>query len=82
MCYRCIICHDVKEVCRQFPDHQSEAKLLQDGILPANLFNRICEHRGKDEKLIKNYLLKFSLAVELDDAQLFIPSLVSTRTKV
>ena len=72
----------MKEVCKKFPDYQTEAKELNNGVLPANLFKKICEHHGKDEKLIRNYLLKFEFAVELEDGKLFIPSLVPGRTKV
>ena len=82
---RCIISHDVKDVCKKKikpnPDENEiflyQIHSLHNGKMAANLFKKICEYHGKDETLIKNYLLKFELAVKIDNDDLFIPSLVS-----
>ena len=50
--------------------------------MASNLFKKICEFHGKDDELIKNYLLKFKLAVKIDDDELFIPSLVSGKVSL
>ena len=80
---RCIISHDVKDVCkRKIKANRDEKRSLQNGKISANLFKKICEYHGKDDELIKNYLLKFQLAVKIDDDELFIPSLVSGKVSL
>ena len=68
----------MKDVCkRKIKSNEDEQKLLLNGRMTANLFKEICKYHGKDEKLIKNYLLKLELAFKIDNDELFIPSLVS-----
>jgi hypothetical protein len=56
---------------------------LKKGVVPANLFEKICQMQGKNEKIIRTYLLNFELAVELNQkGDIFIPSIVSEKNEV
>ena len=58
--------------------NQDQAE-IQNGVIRDSLFKKLC---GKEHTLIRSYLLKFELAVELEDGEVFIPSLVSKTNKV
>ena len=78
---RCIISQDIEEQCSKIL--KKEKNELKKGVVAATLFNEICNMHGKDSKVIKSYLLKFDLAVELQSGlEIFIPSLVSENNEV
>ena len=74
--------HDIEKQCRKIPGLKNEKLELRKGIATANLFNEICKMHGKNDEHIRTYLLKFELAVELKDGDLFIPAIVSEKNEV
>ena len=73
----------MENLCNYEIDGLSKEKLqLKKGIIGKDLFKEICKTQKKNEELIRTYLLNFKLAVELDNGQLFIPSIVSDRKEV
>ena len=67
-------------MCSKISGLKDEEHALKLGIVGAKLFAKLCLKDGKQEELIRSYLLKFGLAVELKDGKLFIPSIVSEDT--
>ena len=67
----------------KIPGLKNEKLELKKGVVTANLFKEICQMEGKNEEIIKTYLLNFELAVELNQTgDIFIPSIVSEKNKV
>ena len=62
--------------------HEMEKLDLKKGILHQNLFRELCKNKEIDDELVKTYLLNFDLAVQLNEDELFIPSVVSGTHKV
>ena len=75
--FRCVIRHDLQDVCSKIPGLKKEKLKLKLGIVGAKLFAKLCSNDGKQKDLIQSYLLKFGLAVKLKDGNIFIPSIVS-----
>ena len=63
---RCIISHDIEKECsHKIPGFNKEKLELPKGVVHANLFKEICKTEGKEEEVIKTYLLALELAVEM-----------------
>ena len=77
-----MISHDIEKDCSKIPGLKKEKLELLKGVVHADLFKKICEKKGKEEKVIKRYLLALKLGVELKDSQIFIPAIVSGGNKV
>ena len=88
--YRLIISHDIHQKCQEHKKGKLfhcavdiESK-LKKGFVTERLFNEIFKLRGREQeaKRIKDYLLALNLAVNMENGQLFIPSLVSDNNEV
>jgi hypothetical protein len=88
--HRVIISHDIQETCQKhkngklFSCTQDIESKLKKGLVTEKLFNEIFKLSGKEAeaKKIKDYLLALNLAVDMENGQLFIPSLVSDNNEV
>ena len=88
--HRVIISHDIHETCQNhkkgklFSCAQDIESKLKKGLVTEKLFNEIFKLSGREAeaKKIKDYLLALNLAVDMENGQLFIPSLVSDNNEV
>ena len=85
-----IISHDIHETCQELKKgkldkcRQDIESKLKKGFVTERLFNEIFKLNGREPeaKKIKNYLVALDLAVDMENGELFIPSLVSDNNKV
>ena len=61
-----------------------EKRKIRQGLLTRDMFKRLCHRGGKgpEEENLRNYILALNLAVELNDGEIFIPSIVANDNKV
>ena len=78
--FRCVINHEVIDCF----DTIREKRKIRQGLLTRDMFKRLCDRGGKggEEENLRNYILALNLAVELNDGEIFIPSIVANDNKV
>ena len=58
--------------------------MIRKGILTRAMFKKLCVEGGKssEEENLRSYILALNLDVELNDEEIFIPSLVHDKNEV